>query len=65
MKKQPPGQVACTVALRGGTGNVTLSVSTDLLRLSPADRKFVFGLIDQLAAYEAKQPAPPVAAEVP
>jgi hypothetical protein len=65
VKRQEPAQVACTVALRGGTGAVTLSVSTDLLRLSPADRKFVFGLIDQLAAYEAKQPAPAVAVDVP
>jgi antitoxin component of MazEF toxin-antitoxin module len=39
---------------------VTLSVSTDLLRLSPADRKFVFELIDQLASYEA-QPEPEAA----
>jgi hypothetical protein len=54
VKKQPP--VSRTVALRGGAGVVTLSVSTDLLRLSPEDRKFVFELIDQLASYEA-QPA--------
>lgn len=51
MKRQPP--VSRTVVLRSGAGAVVLTVTTDLLRLTPADREFVYGLIDKLAAYEA------------
>lgn len=40
-----------SVTLRSG-GTLTISASTGFLSLSSADRKFVFGLIDSLEAYE-------------
>lgn len=33
-------------------GKLTLSASTKFMLLSAADRKFVFGLIDRIDAYE-------------
>lgn len=42
-----------TVTLRSG-GTLTISASAGWLSLSADDRKFVFGLIDELTAYEKK-----------
>ena len=47
---------ARTVNLQSG-GTLTISVSLDVLRLSAADRKFVFKLIDELEEYEQGAPS--------
>lgn len=45
-----------TVKLRSG-GTLTISASAGWLSLSSEDRKFVFGLIDELSAYEQQNSA--------
>jgi hypothetical protein len=50
----PASGTARVVTLTSG-GTLTISVSLDLLRLSAADRQFVFGLIDKLEEYEQKK----------
>jgi len=50
----PVGELAHTIDLTSG-GSVTLSIPAHVLRLSPADREFVFDLIDRIKKYEAKQ----------
>lgn len=47
----PPG-TSRTVNLASG-GTLTISATLDLFSLSPPDRNFVFGLIDELDKYEA------------
>ena len=47
----PPTGTSRTVKLKSG-GTLTLSASLDLFSLIPADRKFVFELIDRLEEYE-------------
>lgn len=46
-----PGETSKTVQLKSG-GTLTLSATVGLFSLNPGDRKFVFGLIDELEAYE-------------
>ncbi len=49
-----------SVALKGGAGTVTLTVSINPYELDDADQNFVFGLIKSLKEYEkANTPAPP------
>jgi hypothetical protein len=55
MTKQPAPRAARggarnTVTLASG-GTLTLALSVDLFALSENDRKFVFGLIDQVTGY--------------
>src|SRR5271157_2092751 len=45
-----------SVDLRSGEGIVALTLSYDPFSLSAEDRQFVFGLVDQLQAYEAANP---------
>ena len=47
---QPSG-TARSIKLKSG-GTLTISASLDLFSLNPADRTFVFGLIDRLDEYE-------------
>jgi hypothetical protein len=49
----PPTGTGRTVELRSG-GTLTVSASMDVFKLSPADRTFVFSLIDKLAEYEGE-----------
>lgn len=54
----PPNRGASkTIPLRSGSGQVTLTVTVDLMDLSADDRDFVFRMIDQLRAYEIESPA--------
>jgi hypothetical protein len=46
----PPSGTSRVVELKSG-GTLTLAASLDLFQLSPADRTFIFGLIDKLDAY--------------
>ena len=51
-----PKRTEKTVSLLSG-GRLSISLSVDLFELlSKEDRDFVFGLIDMLQAYEAKNP---------
>lgn len=52
---QAPGVESRSVALKSG-GTLTLSATTKFMSLSSADRKFVFGLIDELEKYEDEGP---------
>jgi hypothetical protein len=40
------------VTLKSG-GTLTVTASMDVFKLSPADRTFVFSLIDKLSEYES------------
>lgn len=51
----PPNGATRIVSLKSG-GTLTLTASIDVLRLIPADRTFVFELIDKLEEYEAQNP---------
>ncbi len=52
-----PGGTSRVVQLKSG-GTLTLNASLDLFQLSPADRNFVFGLIDKLDGYEKENVEP-------
>jgi hypothetical protein len=43
------------ITLQSG-GELSISISVDLFELSKSDRDFVFGLIDTLRSYQAKNP---------
>lgn len=47
-----PGGTTRTVTLKSG-GTLTVSAALDVFSLLPADREFVFGLIDKLKEYES------------
>lgn len=53
-EEQKPSGTSRAVTLRSG-GTLTLAASLDLFQLTPADRNFVFELIDKLEAYEKEQ----------
>jgi hypothetical protein len=53
-EEQPQSGESRSVALKSG-GTLTLSASTKFVALSASDRKFVFDLFDQLAAYESRE----------
>lgn len=54
-----------TLDLASG-GTITVALSVDLFTLGADDRTFVFGLIDEMAAYAKAHPTPePVAAVAP
>lgn len=54
----PPDGRAARATLASG-GHVLLSVSVDVLELSPADRQFVFDLIDRVKGYGQRPALPP------
>jgi hypothetical protein len=47
-----PSGTARQVTLKSG-GTLTVTASMDVFKLSPADRTFVFSLIDKLSEYES------------
>jgi len=51
-EKQTSTGTSRMVQLHGG-GTLTISASLDIFKMSPADRDFVFGLIDMLSKYES------------
>jgi hypothetical protein len=53
---QPVGGEQRSVTLSSG-GTLTLSASVGFMKLAKKDRDFVFGLIDQLDAYENENPS--------
>lgn len=52
----PAARSAKTVTFRSG-GTATLTVSVDVVNLSPADRKALFAWIDAMSEYESEAPA--------
>lgn len=50
-REERPSGTSRVVKLKSG-GTLTLAASLDLFQLSPTDRTFVFGLIDELDKYE-------------
>jgi hypothetical protein len=51
---EQPGGTSRSIQLKSG-GTLTISASLDLFSLNPADRTFVFGLIDRLDEYEKQE----------